>query len=160
MEHAKKMALVDSNFVIDPRNIKKNYSSLDQNVVYVFNRQDIDNYGKLVLYRIALNKFLINKRALETDLDEPLKVTVDSSIVEGEPVLATSQQVKEEVAASTSITFLSLTETAKQAVETSHSKKSTNKSRKKRKITVKERTVPSPPLSRKCKRTRTQWISL
>lgn len=160
MEHAKKMALVDSNFVIDPRNIKKHYSSLDQSVVDVLNRQDIDDYGKLVLYRIALNKFLINKRALETDLDEPLKVTVDSSKVEGEPVLATSQLVKDEIAASTSTKFPSLTETAKETVETSRSKKFTNKSRKKRKVTVKERTVPSPPLSRKRKRTRTQWISL
>ena len=74
MEHAKKMTLVDSNFAVDPRNIKRHYSSLDQIVVDILNRQDIDDYEKLILYRIALNKFLVNKKNLEADLDEPLKI--------------------------------------------------------------------------------------
>ena len=160
MEHAKKMTLVDSNFAIDPRNIKRHYSSLDQSVVDVLNRQDIDDYDKLVLYRIALNKFLVNKRALESDLDEPLKVSIDSPKKEQEPVLATNQQVKDEVYSSTSTTLPTLSETAKEVVESIPSKKSTGNRRKKRKVTVKERTVPSPPLSRKRKRTRTQWISI
>ncbi len=160
MEHTKKMTLVDSNFVIDPRNIKRHYSSLDQSVVDVLDRQDIDDYGKLILYRIALNKFLVNKKALESELEEPLKVAVDSSKVEEKPVLATDQQVKDEVAASTSTTFPSLFETTKEAIETSRSKKSSNNRRKKRKVTIKDRSIHSPPLSRKRKRTRTQWISL
>ena len=134
MKHAKKMTLVDSNFVIDPRNIKKHYSSLDQGVADVLNRQDIDHYGKLVFYRIALNKFLINTKSLEFDLDKPLKVTIDTSKAEKKPVSATNQnvgkhpQVKEEATASTLTAIPSL---SKPAVETSRSIKSTNCRKKK-----------------------------
>ena len=101
------MRLVDSNFVIDPRNIKKHYSSLDQSVADVLDRQDIGDYGELVFYQIVLNKFLIIKKSLESDLDEPLKVTIDKSNTEEEPVIATNQnvgkypQVKKEITAST-----------------------------------------------------------
>ena len=85
MEHAKKMTLVDSNFAMDPRNIKRHYSSLDQSIVDILNQEHIDDYEKLIRYRIVLNKFLVNKKALETDLDESLKIQLNTSNIEAEP---------------------------------------------------------------------------
>jgi hypothetical protein len=63
MENVKKMMLIDSNFATgDFRNVKRHYSLLDQNISDVLNRQDIDDHGKLILYRNALTKFLINRQ--------------------------------------------------------------------------------------------------
>ena len=168
MEHAKKMTLVDSNFAVDPRNIKRHYSSLDQSVVDILNRQDIDDYEKLILYRIALNKFLVNKKNLEADLDEPLKVQLNTPKTEEEPTPTTNQSVerRQEFKNETPASLPThLSDTGAEAVETIPPKISSTTRSKKKKVANKKRSIssttfPSPPLSRKRKRTRTQWISL
>ena len=91
MEHAKRMTLVDSNFAVNLRSIKRHYSSLEQRVVDILNQQNINDYEKLIRYQIALNKFLVNKNALEADLDEPLKVQLNTPNIEEEPTPTTSQ---------------------------------------------------------------------
>ena len=63
------MYLVDSNYP-DLRNIKKHYSDLDKNVSEVLERRDLKDDEKLTLYHQALSKFLINRRAVETELEE------------------------------------------------------------------------------------------
>ena len=52
------------------RNVKKHYSDLDKNVSEVLERRDLKDDEKLTLYHQALNKFLINKSAVETELEE------------------------------------------------------------------------------------------
>ena len=69
MDRTKKMYLVDSNYP-DLRNVKKHYSDLDRNVSEVLERRDLKDDEKLTLYHQALNKFLINRRAVETELEE------------------------------------------------------------------------------------------
>ena len=168
MEHAKRMTLVDSNFAVDPRNIKRHYSSLDQSVVDILNREDIDDYEKLILYRIALNKFLVNKKNLEADLYEPLKVQLNTPNIEAEPTPATNQSVERQQEFKTETPAPSssyLSDTRTEAVEIIPPKTSNTTRNKKKKVVNKKRSIssttfPSPPLSRKRKRTRTQWISL
>ena len=63
------MYLVDSNYP-DLRNVKKHYSDRDKNVSVVLERRDLKDDEKLTLYYQALNKFLINRRAVETELEE------------------------------------------------------------------------------------------
>ena len=94
MEHAKKITLTDSNFAINPQNIKRHYFSQDQSIVDILNRQDIDDYKKLILYRIALNKFLVNKKSLETDLSKPLKVQLKTPKIEEESASTMNQSVE------------------------------------------------------------------
>ena len=72
------MYLVDSNYP-DLRNVKKHYSDLDKNVSEVLERRDLKDDEKLALYHQALNKFLINRRAVETELeDKPPKIRLAS----------------------------------------------------------------------------------
>lgn len=74
---AKKMFLVDSNYATtaDLRNVKKHHSALDRNISEVLERRDLDDEDKLTLYRQALNKYLINRRLVESELEErPPKV--------------------------------------------------------------------------------------
>jgi hypothetical protein len=72
MEHAKKMMLVDA----DLRNVKRYYSLLDENISRVLNRQDIADRDKLTLYQQALNKYLANRKTVEHELNQPIKVEV------------------------------------------------------------------------------------
>ena len=164
MEHAKKMTLVDSNFAVDPRNIKRHNSFLGQSVIDILNRKDIDDYEKLILYRIALNKFLVNKKKLEADLDESLKVQLNTpKIEEPTPIKNQSVERRQEFKTETSTSLSShLSDTRAEAVETIPPKIS-NTTRQKvvnKKRSISSTTFLSPPLSRKRKRTRTQWISL
>ena len=65
---------VDSNYP-DLRNVKKHYSNLDRSVREVLERRDLKDDEKLTLHYLALHKFLINRRAVETELKEkPLKI--------------------------------------------------------------------------------------
>ena len=41
----------------------------------VFSRRDVGDEEKLSFYQLALNKFLVNRRVIEKELEEPLKVT-------------------------------------------------------------------------------------
>jgi hypothetical protein len=99
MENVKKMMLIDSNFATgDFKNVKRHYSLLDQNISDVLNRQDIDDHGKLILYRNALTKFLINRQTIEKEIEDPLKVQTaspqQSQIVEDvtpEPIIQIPQ---------------------------------------------------------------------
>jgi hypothetical protein len=76
MERARKMYLVDS---ADLRNVKKRYSDLDKNISEVLERENLDDGEKLTLYRQALNKYLINRRLVESELEEkPPKVRVST----------------------------------------------------------------------------------
>ena len=78
MERVKKMYLVDSVYP-DLRNVKKHYSDLDRNVSEVLERRDIKDDEKLALYHQALNKYLINRRAVETELEEkPPKIRLET----------------------------------------------------------------------------------
>ena len=143
MKHAKKIALADSNFAVDPRNIKRHYSSLDQSVVGILNRQGIDDYEKVILYRIALNKFLINKKNLEADLGEPLKVQLNTPKTKEEPTPTTNQSVKRHQEFKTEIpASLSshLSDIRAEAVETIPPKISnTTRNKKKKLLTRKDR---------------------
>ena len=72
------MYLVDSVYP-DLRNVKKHYSDLDKNVSEVLERRDIKDDEKLALYHQALNKYLINRRAVETELEEkPPKIRLET----------------------------------------------------------------------------------
>ena len=72
MEHARKMLLVDPG---DFRNIRQHHSLLDKSISDVLSRRDIGDEEKLSLYQQALNRFLVNRRTIEKELEEPLKVT-------------------------------------------------------------------------------------
>ena len=71
MEHARKMLLVDPG---DFRNIRQHHSLLDKSISDVLSRRDVGDEEKLSLYQQALNKFLVNRRVIERELEEPLKV--------------------------------------------------------------------------------------
>jgi hypothetical protein len=70
---ARKMMLVDAN-TPDLHNVTRHHSELDRNISDILNRQDLDDYDKLKLYHHTLNKFLVNRRAVESELDQPVKV--------------------------------------------------------------------------------------
>jgi hypothetical protein len=56
---------------------------LDQNISDVLNRSDIDDASKLRLYQQALNRFLVNRRVVEDELNKPVQVKLaESSPVE------------------------------------------------------------------------------
>ena len=80
MEHAKKMMLVDTNF--DIGNIKRRHTLLDQNISEVLDRQDIDDREKIKLYQQTLNKYLVNRKLIENELNRPLKVEVAANKTE------------------------------------------------------------------------------
>ena len=71
MKHVRKMLLVDP---VDFRNISQHHSLLDKSISDVLSRRDVDE-EKLSLYQQALNEFLVNRRVIERELEEPLKVT-------------------------------------------------------------------------------------
>ena len=77
MERVKTMYVVDSVYP-DLRNVKKHYSDLDRNVSEELERRYIKDDEKLTLYHQALNKYLINRRAVEIELEEkPQKIRLD-----------------------------------------------------------------------------------
>ena len=80
MEHAKKMMLVDTNF--DIGNIKRRHTLLDQNISEVLDRQDLDDREKIKLYQQTLNKYLVNRKLIEKELNRPLKVEVAANKTE------------------------------------------------------------------------------
>ena len=138
------MTLVDSNFAVDPRNIKRHYSSLDQSVVDILYRQDIDDYEKLIFYRMALNKFLVNKKNLEVDLDEPFKVQLNTPKTEKEPTPITNQSVerRQEFKSETPASLPAhLSDTRAEAVETIPPKISTATRNRKKKVANKKRSI-------------------
>jgi hypothetical protein len=71
MEHVKKMMLIDSH---DFRNAKRHHLAIDQDISDVLNRQGLDDTEKLRLYQQTLNKFLLSRQNIESELDKPVKV--------------------------------------------------------------------------------------
>ena len=63
------MLLVDPD---DFRNIRQHHSLLNKSISDVSTRRD---EKKLSLHQQTLNKLLVNKRVIERELEEPLKVT-------------------------------------------------------------------------------------
>ena len=72
------MYLVDSIYP-DLKNVKKHYSDLDRNVSEELECRDIKDDEKLALYHQALNKYLINRCAVETELvEKPSKIRLET----------------------------------------------------------------------------------
>ena len=126
MEHARKLMLVDPNN-FDVRNVKRHYTRLDQSISDVLDRRDIDERTKLQLYQAAVNKFLLNKQNVESELKEPLKVELSepfgraaveeaaSSVatVQTPPLKPTTDVAEEKEANKEDVKPLSSSETAK-----------------------------------------------
>ena len=59
----------------DFRKIRQHHSLLDKSIGDVLSRRDVGDEEKLSLYQQALNKLLVNRKVIERELEEPLKVT-------------------------------------------------------------------------------------
>ena len=71
------MMLVDANF--DLGNIKRRHTLLDQSISEVLDRQNLDDREKIKLYQHTLNKYLVNRKLIENELNLPLKVEVSGN---------------------------------------------------------------------------------
>ena len=91
----KKMTLVDSNFAIDQRNIKKKtllFAWLKR--CWHFESTRYRRLWEAHSLSSALNEFLAIKKSLETDHSEPLKVHLETPKIEEESASAPKQSVK------------------------------------------------------------------
>ena len=66
-----------NNFANDFKNAKRHLSTLDQSISSVLNQQDLPDAEKLRLYQQTLYKYLQNREQVESELDTPVKVSID-----------------------------------------------------------------------------------
>ncbi len=87
------MLLVDANVSNDFKNVRRHYSLLDQTVSDVLNRNDMNDYDKIKLYQQALNKYIVNRDNIVTELDKPVKVQNVEASIETPPEAVAPPQV-------------------------------------------------------------------